>query len=142
MYMYCIVWFLSACAYLENNKKYAPKSMSIQSPCNPPRGEETIPLSDYLQISFSPAHRHHLFIVAPREVIVMDLELKQAVGCISVERNASPLLRLLPCRQRDLLYCLHENGCVSVRVQQRVKLPTGLPNSPIDFPVREVSGCG
>ena len=25
-FIYRIVWFLSACAYLENSKKYAPKS--------------------------------------------------------------------------------------------------------------------
>ena len=62
----------------------------------------------------------------------MDVEIKQTVGVINIERNASPFLYLMPCRQRDLLYCLHENGCVSVRVQQP---PTNIPMSPFDAKV-------
>ena len=65
----------------------------------------------------------------------MDVEIKQTVGVISVERNASPFLYLMPCCQRDLIYCLHENGCVSVRVQQPLQLPTNIPMSPFDAKV-------
>ena len=65
----------------------------------------------------------------------MDIEIKQTVGVINVERNASPFLSLMPCRQRDLIYCLHENGCVSVRVQQPLQLPTNMPMSPFDAKV-------
>lgn len=69
----------------------------------------------------------------------MDVEIKQTVGVIGVERNASPFLHLMPCRQRDLLYCLHENGCVSVRVQQPLHLPTSIAMSPFDSKVLHIS---
>ena len=69
------------------------------------------------------------------QVVIMDIEIKQTVGVINLERNASPFLYLMPCRQRDLLYCLHENGCVSVRVQQSLQLPTSIPMSPFDAKV-------
>ena len=69
------------------------------------------------------------------QVVIMDVEIKQTVGVVNIERNASPFLYLMPCRQRDLLYCLHENGCVSVRVQQPLQLPTAIPMSPFDTKV-------
>ena len=69
------------------------------------------------------------------QVVIMDVEIKQTVGVVNIERNASPFLHLMPCRQRDLLYCLHENGCVSVRVQQPLQLPTAIPMSPFDTKV-------
>ena len=65
----------------------------------------------------------------------MDVEIKQTVGVIHVERNASPFLYLMPCRQRDVIYCLHENGCVSVRAQQAHQLPTTFPTSVFDAKV-------
>lgn len=34
----------------------------------PPRGEDTIPLVDCIQVAFSHSNRHHLFIVYPKEV--------------------------------------------------------------------------
>lgn len=52
------------------------------------------------------------------------------MGVILSERNASPFLRLMPCRQRDVLYCLHENGCVSVRMQQPIQMVSTIPTSP------------
>ncbi len=64
-----------------------------------------------------------------KDITVVDLEMQQAIGMIALERSASPFHRLLPCTQRDILYCLHENGCVSVRVNQQQDLPH--PQSPI-----------
>lgn len=49
--------------------------------------------------------------------------MEQAVGMIALDRSASPFHSLLPCTQRDVLYCLHENGCVSVRVSQCLDMP-------------------
>ena len=62
----------------------------------------------------------------------MDVASKQAVGSILLERNSSSFLQVMPCRQRDVLYCLHENGSVSVRVQQSQNLPVSIPTSPLD----------
>jgi len=94
------------------------------------RGKEVKSLADCLQVCFSPACRHRLFLVYAREILIIDTDLKQLVGVVSSERNSSIFHQILPCRQRDLLYCLHENGCVSVRVHQRVGLPSVLPTSP------------
>lgn len=88
-----------------------------------PRGEETIRFSENVQLMFSPAVHHCLFIIFSKEITVVDLEMQQAVGIIALERSASPFLQVLPCTQRDLLYCLHENGCVSVRVNHPLELP-------------------
>ena len=94
------------------------------------RGKEIKSLSDCLQVCFSPACHYRLFLVYAREIIILDTDLKQMVGVVSSERNSSIFHQILPCRQRDLIYCLHENGCVSVRVHQRVGLPSALPTSP------------
>ena len=99
------------------------------------RGEETIPLTDCLQVTFSRSCRHHLFLLYSREVVILDVEINQAVGVITLERNASPLLYLMPCIQRDVIYCLHENGCVSVRIQQALQFPNGIPTSTLDSQV-------
>ena len=95
-------------------------------------------LSDCLQLSFSRASRHRLFLLYPREVLILDTEMNQTVGIILAERNASPFQQIMPCKQRDILYCLHENGCVSVRMQQSVHLPNVIPTSPLDPQLHEV----
>ena len=62
----------------------------------------------------------------------MDVASKQTVGSVTLERNFSSFLQVMPCRKRDALYCLHENGSVSVRVQQSQTLPVSIPTSPLD----------
>ena len=96
------------------------------------RGEESITQVDCRQIVFSTAHKHHLLIVYPREVVVMDMEIRQAIGSLTLERNSSPLLRLLPCRQRNVIFCLHENGGVSMRFHQTTPLPSSLPTPSLE----------
>ena len=91
-----------------------------------------MPLTDCRQIVFSQSYRHHLFVVYPREVLILDIENKLTMGSIVIERNAAALLQIMPSRQRDILYCLHENGCVSVRIQQSLQLPQSVPVSPLD----------
>ncbi|GAA6079381.1 WD repeat-containing protein 11, partial [Tachysurus ichikawai] len=34
----------------------------------------------------------------------------------TASRCAFPSAQVIPCGQRDALYCLHENGCVTLRV--------------------------
>lgn len=88
---------------------------------------------------FSPASRHQLFLLYPREIVIIDTNMKQTVGVIHAERNSSPFHQIMPCQQRDVLYCLHENGCVSFRMQQSVTLPSSVPTSPMNFHHHEVS---
>lgn len=101
-------------------------------------GEETTPLNNCIQVSFSCACRHQLFLLYPREILIIDTELKQTIGVILAERNASPFQQIMPCRQRDVLYCLHENGCVSMRMRQPVHLPMSIPSSPMDIKHHEI----
>ena len=91
-----------------------------------------MPLSDCLQVTFSRSCRHHLFVVYAREIVIMDIDTKQEVGSIILERNGSPFLQVMPCKQRSMLYCLHENGSVSIRIQQSLQLPDSIPVSPLD----------
>ncbi len=58
------------------------------------RGEENLPLTDCLQIVFSRSNRHHLFVVYPREIVIMDVEIRQAVGSVVSERNTSAFVQV------------------------------------------------
>ena len=56
----------------------------------------------------------------------------QAVGSIFLERNTSPFVQAFACRQRNIIYCLHENGCISVRSCQHKSLPDTVSPSPLE----------
>lgn len=77
-------------------------------------------LSDCLQLAYLQSARHHLLALFPREVMILDMEINQAVCSFSLERNSPSFLRVIPCQQRDVLMCLHENGSVIMRVRWRV----------------------
>ena len=78
-------------------------------------------------MSFHPALRDHLLLAYAKEVYVVDLEIGQIVGYVSSslngndsfgERTASafcPIVQINPCKQRDALYLLHENGTITLR---------------------------
>lgn len=74
---------------------------------------------ELLQVVFHKALRHQLLLVYPREVVVVDLEVAQAVGTVSLEKTAAPaLLQVIPCGGHDALFLLHENGMVSLRTRK------------------------
>lgn len=83
-------------------------------------GEESVALSDCLQLAYLPSARHHLLALFPREVMILDMEINQAVCSFSLERNSPSFVQVIPCLQRDVLMCLHENGSVIMRVRRRV----------------------
>lgn len=83
-------------------------------------GEESVALSDCLQLAYLPSARHHLLALFPKEVMILDMEINQAVCSFSLERNSPAFLQVIPCQQRDVLMCLHENGSVIMRVRRRV----------------------
>lgn len=83
-------------------------------------GEESVALSDCLQLVYLQSARHHLLALFPREVMILDMEINQAVCSFSLERNSPSFLQIIPCQQRDVLMCLHENGSVIMRVRRRV----------------------
>lgn len=84
-------------------------------------GEESVALSDCLQLAYLPSAHHHLLALFPREVMILDMEINQAVCSFSLERNSPSFLQVIPCQQRDVLMCLHENGSVIMRVRRRVE---------------------
>ena len=109
-----------------------PPPLSLSLTSISVRGEDSLAQVDCRQVIFSPAQKHNLLIVYPREIVVMDTEIRQAIGSVSLERNMSPLLRVMPCRQRNALLCLHENGSVSMRVHQNTPLPSSLSTSSLE----------
>lgn len=77
--------------------------------------EEALPLSECLQLCYHRAVRHQLFLLYPKKIFLVDTEVQQVLGSISLERNGSAFLRCHPCWQHDFLFCLHETGSVSAR---------------------------
>ncbi|XP_077544375.1 WD repeat-containing protein 11-like isoform X1 [Haemaphysalis longicornis] len=77
--------------------------------------EEALPLSECLQLCYHRAVRHQLFLLYPKKIFLVDTEVQQVLGSISLERNGSAFLRCHPCWQHDFLFCLHESGSVSAR---------------------------
>ncbi|KAA0717551.1 WD repeat-containing protein 11 [Triplophysa tibetana] len=77
---------------------------------------EAVTLNDCLQLSYLPSKRNHMLLLYSREILILDLELSQTVGVVAIERSGVPFIQVIPCAQRDALYCLHENGCVTLRV--------------------------
>uniref|UniRef100_A0A8B9P541 Uncharacterized protein n=1 Tax=Apteryx owenii TaxID=8824 RepID=A0A8B9P541_APTOW len=80
-----------------------------------------------------------MLLLYPREILILDLEVNQTVGVIAIERTGVPFLQVIPCFQRDGLFCLHENGCITLRVRRSNCCITGTPNEePDPDPVQEL----
>ncbi|XP_041124684.1 WD repeat-containing protein 11 isoform X2 [Polyodon spathula] len=79
---------------------------------------ESVTLNDCLQLSYLPSKRNHMLLLYPREILILDLEVSQTVGVVAIERTGIPFIQVIPCRQRDTLFCLHENGCITLRVRR------------------------
>ncbi|XP_077970782.1 WD repeat-containing protein 11-like [Styela clava] len=86
-----------------------------------PKSNE-LTLTDCRQLSFLPSMRHHLAAVFPREILILDVSVLQAVASIPLERNGSPFMQVLPVRQRAALFCAHENGSFSFRLRRFMRL--------------------
>ncbi|NXW53332.1 WDR11 protein, partial [Eurystomus gularis] len=100
---------------------------------------ESVTLNDCLQLSFLPSKRNYMLLLYPREILILDLEVNQTVGVIAIERTGVPFLQVIPCFQRDGLFCLHENGCITLRVRRSNCSITGTPNEePDPDPVQEL----
>ncbi|XP_061766710.1 WD repeat-containing protein 11 [Nerophis ophidion] len=84
---------------------------------------EAVTLNDCLQLSYLPSKRNHMLLLYPREILILDLELSQTVGVVAIERSGVPFIQVISCAQRDALYCLHENGCITLRVCRSTTSP-------------------
>ncbi|NXX92969.1 WDR11 protein, partial [Centropus bengalensis] len=100
---------------------------------------ESVTLNDCLQLSYLPSKRNYMLLLYPREILILDLEVNQTVGVIAIERTGVPFLQVIPCFQRDGLFCLHENGCITLRVRRSNCSVSGTPNEePDPDPVQEL----
>ncbi|XP_026682109.1 LOW QUALITY PROTEIN: WD repeat-containing protein 11-like, partial [Diaphorina citri] len=84
-----------------------------------PRSEDAITLTECLQLTYHRSLRHHILLLYARDILIIDLHINMSVGVIPIERTASPLIQMISCRQRDVLFCLHESGSVSVKVRRQ-----------------------
>lgn len=57
--------------------------------------EDSVALNECLQLIFHQACRHHLVLLYPREILVLDLDINQTVGIIPMERTGSPFVQVL-----------------------------------------------
>ncbi|XP_052100859.1 WD repeat-containing protein 11-like [Mytilus californianus] len=83
---------------------------------------ESMALNECLQLLHHQSCRHHLILLYPREILILDLEINQTVGIIQMERSGSPYVQVLSLRQRDVLICLHENGSLTARVRRKTNV--------------------
>ncbi|XP_072335440.1 WD repeat-containing protein 11 [Scyliorhinus torazame] len=102
---------------------------------------ESVTLNDCLQLSYLPSKRNHMLLLYPREILILDLEVNQTVGIVAIERTGAPFLQVIPCRQRDALFCLHENGCITLRIRRANSNALALSNEEQDpdQPVQELT---
>ncbi|KAJ8316897.1 hypothetical protein KUTeg_004801 [Tegillarca granosa] len=106
----------------KNLAKRMSKILVGEGPTKKSADEDSVSVNECLQLSYHRACRHHLILVYPREILLLDLEINQTVGIISMERSGSPFVQVLPLRQRDALLCLHENGSISARVRRKTNV--------------------
>ncbi|XP_074815338.1 WD repeat-containing protein 11 isoform X2 [Natator depressus] len=100
---------------------------------------ESVTLNECLQLSYLPSKRNYMLLLYPREILILDLEVNQTVGVIAIERTGIPFVQVIPCFQRDGLFCLHENGCITLRVRRSNISITGTSNEdPDPDPVQEL----
>ncbi|XP_077894587.1 WD repeat-containing protein 11 isoform X3 [Ictidomys tridecemlineatus] len=101
---------------------------------------EFVTLNDCLQLAYLPSKRNHMLLLYPREILILDLEVNQTVGVIAIERTGVPFLQVIPCFQRDGLFCLHENGCITLRVRRSYSsVFTTSGDEPDPDPVQELT---
>lgn len=74
-----------------------------------------VSLNDCIQILFHPLHRHLIFIIYPREILIFDLQILQTIGSIPCEKTSAAFYKIYACSRRDSLICFHESGTISIR---------------------------
>lgn len=103
------------------------------------RGDDGGIVHECLDVSYHRSLRHHVMLLYAREVLILDLHIKQTVGIVPIgDKSSSPFLQVISCKQRDVMYCLHDNGSVSVRLRKRplsVASPTPSISSLGTFPL-------
>ena len=74
--------------------------------------------NDSIVAMFHPGVRGQVLIGYSKEVIIVDMELGQAVGQINFDRSNSSLVSMRAAGHKPVIYLLHESGTVSVWTQR------------------------
>lgn len=85
--------------------------------------EDSDLLTSCKQVIFNPAHRHIALLVFSTEIHMIDLDVDLTIGMIRLDKSSPNFVKVLPCKKADMLYCLHGNGSVSVRVRRQMNNP-------------------
>ncbi|GFY16613.1 WD repeat-containing protein 11 [Trichonephila clavipes] len=96
-----------------------PRRMWLLAKADSRASEEGVTLNECLNLTYHKSYRHHLLLLYPKEILILDLEINQTVGIVTSEHTGSPMMQLHSCWQRDVFYILHESGCVSLRLRHR-----------------------
>lgn len=91
---------------------------------------------DCLQVLYLPANRNLILLLFPREILILDMEIGQALGSFAIEASTPSFNSVVSCRQRDILFFLHDNGSVSLRA---VRSPEEVPYQDDEDPDKIIS---
>ena len=69
-------------------------------------------------MTYLPSSRNNFLLLFPREILILDLEIGLAIGSFAIEYNNPSFLQIIPCSQRDALFCLHDNGSITLRLRR------------------------
>ena len=84
-----------------------------------------------MQIEFSSLNKNILYVLYSKEIYIFDLVINQTVGYVQLERTSGLFVQMFLCSQRDIIYCLHDNGVLSARVRLKDKL--GVNNYELNY---------
>ncbi|KAF8786440.1 WD repeat-containing protein 11 [Argiope bruennichi] len=98
-----------------------PRRMWLLAKADSRPSEEGVTLNECLNLTYHKSYRHHLLLLYPKEILILDLEINQTVGIVTSEHTGSPMMQLYSSWQRDVFFILHESGCVSFRLRHRGK---------------------
>jgi WD40 repeat protein len=91
----------------------APRVVELKYKINS-QGSDAALKSDFVQMCFSPHHRHIVFFLLEKRILVFDLSLNQSVAVMLLDRSKPPLKQLCLSQQSpNLLFCLHEENVVT-----------------------------
>ncbi|XP_037068815.1 WD repeat-containing protein 11-like [Pollicipes pollicipes] len=84
-----------------------------------PGPEETgASLQDCLQMCYHRARRHLLLLLYGRELLLLDLQLLQAVATVPADKSGSPFTQVLSCCRSDALFTVCESGAATLRAAE------------------------
>ena len=92
---------------------------------------DSLTLSECLQVMHHRTVRNHLLLVYLREVLIIDLDIGQTIGIVTVDRGSPPILQAYASAQRDVIFLLNESGTLSLRVRKKLYNVASTPMEPI-----------